>query len=166
MTVSAFSQLQRFFYVLGSIALGTATLYFARVVLVPVVTAVLLTFILSPLVSYLQSKKLPRVLAVTLVVGLVFAILGGIFLTIFYQFNSLTVELPKHKPQILDKIQSMQTAGEGFLPEPFMELIRDISRTCAASSRRRGRCWSRGRPTPRPARCRSPWSGRPCRCSR
>lgn len=47
-----------------------ATLYFARVVFVPIALALPLSLVLSPLVAFLEKIKLPRVLAIFLVVVL------------------------------------------------------------------------------------------------
>ena len=50
-------------------------LYVGRSVLIPIAVAVLLAFILSPLVRLLRRLKLPSVVAVILVVGLCFVVL-------------------------------------------------------------------------------------------
>jgi predicted PurR-regulated permease PerM len=55
-------------------ALIIAGLYFGREVFVPVALAVLLSFVLVPFVSRLQSLRLPRVAAVLTVVIIGFAI--------------------------------------------------------------------------------------------
>jgi predicted PurR-regulated permease PerM len=52
--------------ILGGIV---AALYFARDVLVPIALAVLLSFVLAPLVRRLQSWRFPRVIAVFIVGG-------------------------------------------------------------------------------------------------
>jgi predicted PurR-regulated permease PerM len=43
-----------------------ATLYFGREIFVPIALAILLSFVLAPLVSSLQRVRVPRGLAVTL----------------------------------------------------------------------------------------------------
>ena len=45
-------------------------LYFARVMLVPLALAVLFTFVLTPLVSALERIRIPRFLAIFIVVGI------------------------------------------------------------------------------------------------
>jgi predicted PurR-regulated permease PerM len=55
-------------------ALIIAGLYFGREIFVPVALAVLLSFVLVPFVSRLQSLRLPRVAAVLTVVIIGFAI--------------------------------------------------------------------------------------------
>ena len=51
------------------IAIVLATLYFSREILVPIVLAVLISFVLAPLVKILQGRHLPRTLAVLLAVA-------------------------------------------------------------------------------------------------
>jgi predicted PurR-regulated permease PerM len=58
-------------YVLASVTVALAGLYWARVVLLPVALAVLLTFLLNPVITMLHRWGVPRVLAVAMVVVLV-----------------------------------------------------------------------------------------------
>ena len=51
------------------------TLYFGREIFVPVALAVLLSFVLAPLVSLLQQVRVPRGLAVVSVVIAAFALI-------------------------------------------------------------------------------------------
>ena len=55
-----------------------AAMYWARIVLVPVVLAALLAFVLTPVVSALQRRKVPRVPAALLTAFVAFAFLGGV----------------------------------------------------------------------------------------
>ena len=47
-------------YIFGSLVLIIACLYWAKAVLMPIALAVLLTFLLNPVVSALHSRGLPR----------------------------------------------------------------------------------------------------------
>ena len=69
---------QPLFYALASLVLVIACLYWGRVVLIPVALALLLTFLLNPVVSVLQRLGLGRTPPVILVVVLAFVVLGGI----------------------------------------------------------------------------------------
>lgn len=60
-----------FLSALGSIVLVIASLYWAQAVLIPVALAILLTFLLNPVVTVLQSNGLGRAPAAVLVVVLV-----------------------------------------------------------------------------------------------
>ncbi len=70
------------FQLLTSLALIIAALYWAHTVFIPVALALLLSFLLNPVVSVLQGRGLRRTPAVILVVLLMFSLLGGIGWTI------------------------------------------------------------------------------------
>jgi predicted PurR-regulated permease PerM len=55
-----------------------AALYFGREVLVPIALALLLSFVLAPLVRRLQSWRFPRIIAVSIVAIFAFAIIFGL----------------------------------------------------------------------------------------
>src|SRR5918995_6673219 len=63
---------------LPTAVLVIAILYWAQEVLVPIAIAVLLTFVLNPVVSALESLSLRRVSAVTITVAFAFSILLAI----------------------------------------------------------------------------------------
>ena len=52
------------------VAVVIAILYFAREILVPIALAVLLSFVLAPLVKFFQRVRIPRPVAVLLAVHL------------------------------------------------------------------------------------------------
>src|SRR5919108_5755201 len=86
-----------------SLVIGLATLllvfvllYWTRVVLIPVALAILLTFVLDPVVSLLQRSGLPRTPAVVLVVVIAFFILGGIGWIVTWRFTTPPNELPQY----------------------------------------------------------------------
>jgi predicted PurR-regulated permease PerM len=100
---------------MGVAALIIAGLYFGREIFVPVALAVLLSFVLAPFVSRLQSLRLPRVAAVLAVVvfgfGIIFS-LGGLMVT---QATRLTEALPSYEQTLRNKIESLRgiTGGGG-----------------------------------------------------
>ena len=92
-----------------------ATLYFGKEVLVPVVLALLLTFIIAPLVELLRRLHVGRVpsvlLGVVLALGLVLAI-GGV---IGSQIAQLTADAPKYVGTIEAKVDSVKQFTIGRL---------------------------------------------------
>ena len=80
----------------GIIALVIAGLYWLQAVLIPVALAVLLTFLLSPVVSTLNRRGLGRVPSVLVTVLLAFSILGGIGWTLTHQLDALSRADEKH----------------------------------------------------------------------
>src|SRR5271156_6309734 len=84
-----------------------AGLYFGREVLVPIALAVLLSFVLSPLVRLLQRIYFPRGAAV-IAVGLVaFAAIFGVGTLMVSQVNELATELPRYQDTLGAKIDSL-----------------------------------------------------------
>jgi predicted PurR-regulated permease PerM len=106
-----------------------ASLYFGREVLVPIALAILLSFVLSPLVRLLQKVYFPRGLAVV-VVGLVaFAAIFALGALMVSQVNDLANGLPSYQSTLQEKIQTLRgaTAGAGTL-ERASEVLRDLGR--------------------------------------
>ncbi len=92
-----------------------ATLYFGKEVLVPITLALLLAFVLAPLVGLLRRLRIGRVpavlLAVLLAVGLVLAV-GGV---IGSQLAELTSKLPEYAATVEDKVETVRRATIGRL---------------------------------------------------
>jgi predicted PurR-regulated permease PerM len=105
----------------GSLILVVASLYWAKPILVPFILALLLTFILSPLVAGLQHYGLGRVPAALLVVLSVTALLILVGWTFTWQTRALVSELPEHKQTILTKMGELQ----GPLNE-LTQLVKEI----------------------------------------
>ena len=72
------------------IATLVAVLYFARDILVPIALAILLTFILAPVVGFLQKLHFPKVLAVITAVVLAFLIILSLGAMVMTQRPRLT----------------------------------------------------------------------------
>jgi predicted PurR-regulated permease PerM len=104
-------------------------LYLGREVLIPIALAVLLTFVLAPLVRLLQGLYFPRIIAVTVVGLFAFAAIFGLGALMVSQVNQLAGELPKYQATLGDKIQSLRgvVGGTGTL-ERASEVLRDLSK--------------------------------------
>jgi predicted PurR-regulated permease PerM len=118
-------KLERFFLLVGSFMLILGFLYWAKPVLIPLAIAVLLTFIIAPLVSLMQRWGLHRVPAVLSVVVAVFILLGGIFSIFFMQFKSLAEDLPRYQIQIEEKITKLREASN----DSWISKVLDFSNT-------------------------------------
>jgi predicted PurR-regulated permease PerM len=99
------------FFVMGSVVLVIAMLYWAQKVLVPVALAILIAFVLAPFVIALQRRGLNRVFAAMLVVAASLLIVVGIGSAITLQFGRLLQELPQYKQNIVTKIEGIREAG-------------------------------------------------------
>ena len=132
---------------IGSIVI--AGLYFGREVLLPLALAILLSFVLTPPLLLLRRIKLPRVVAVGIVVGAAFAIILALGWAISREVTQLAVDLPSYRLSLSEKIKSFRestatlaSAGEGGRsPLRVTEGIRQLRGrgSCQAYGRRRGR---------------------------
>jgi predicted PurR-regulated permease PerM len=91
-------------------AIFVGLLYFGRDVLLPIALAVLLSFVLAPLVRTLQNWWIPRAFSVIAVVLLTFLGLFAIGGTIAVEATRLAGDLPRYKSTIDAKISSLRTA--------------------------------------------------------
>jgi len=102
-----------------------AVLYWAQAVLVPIALAILLTFVLTPPVSWLE-RWIGRVPAVLVTVTLVFTILGLAGWGLARQLENLANDLPLYRVNILSKIADVRGAGKGGSVEKLQETIEEI----------------------------------------
>ena len=96
---------------LAGVAVGTlviAALYFGQEVLIPITLAVMLSFVLSPVVNLLQRLRLWRAPAVILTVIAALGVLGLFGALIGSQAASLTVNAPQYARTIEAKVQGVQ----------------------------------------------------------
>ena len=93
-------------------AVVIAGLYFGREILVPLALAVLLGFLLDPIVAWLRRRGLPRLSAVVLVVALSLGsiVLAGIALS--NQVSSLSKQLPTYQSNILSKLRGLRATSQ------------------------------------------------------
>ena len=108
-------------------------LYWAQAVLVPIALAVLLTFVLTPPVNWLE-RWLSRVPAVLAAVTLVFIVLGLVGWGLARQMDHLADDLPTYRVNILAKIADVRGAGKGGSVEKLQETIEGIKTELGQSS--------------------------------
>ena len=92
-----------------------AALYFAREVLLPITVAVILSFMLAPLVSRFQRWRIPHVAAVLLAVLIAIGIVGGIAGVIGTQVAGIAADIPQYQATIKRKISAVQGMTTGRL---------------------------------------------------
>ena len=91
-------------------AIVVAALYFGREVLVPVTLAMLLSFVLSPLVELLRQIWLGRILSVVLAVVLALGLILALASAIGTQVAQLSGNLPQYQTTIETKISRLRNA--------------------------------------------------------
>jgi predicted PurR-regulated permease PerM len=105
------------------------TLYFGREIIIPIALAILLSFVLAPLVRMLSRARVPRGIAVVSVVILAFALIFAMGSLLASQLAQLAGDLPRYQSTISEKIQSFRdtTAGKGTL-ERASGMLKDLSK--------------------------------------
>ena len=91
------------------LSLVVAILYFAKAVIMPIAVAVMLTFLLAPLVIRMQRIGLPRVVAIIATVIIAFSIIAATFWTISVQVVSLAEQLPGYEQTIRGKLRQISS---------------------------------------------------------
>ncbi|ODS01797.1 hypothetical protein AUC69_06085 [Methyloceanibacter superfactus] len=102
-------------------------LYFGREVLLPLAVAILLSFVLTPPLLLLRRIKVPRVLAVAVVVITAFAIIGGLGWLISREATKLAAELPSYRATLSEKIKSLrESTSESKVLEKAGDVLTDL----------------------------------------
>lgn len=94
-------------------AVAVAALYFGQDVFVPLALAILLSFVLAPLVLWLRRLRVARVPAVFITVVLALVAIAGIGAVMGSQLAGLATNLPQYQQTIEAKIQSARGAVAG-----------------------------------------------------
>jgi predicted PurR-regulated permease PerM len=115
--------------VVGMIALIIAALYVGREVFVPVALAILLSFVLAPLIRLLQKAHVPRALAVIGVVLVAFAGITALATVMATQVTQLAGDLPRYQATMREKVQSLRgsAAGSSAL-ERAADVLQDLGK--------------------------------------
>ncbi|RYY09077.1 MAG: AI-2E family transporter, partial [Alphaproteobacteria bacterium] len=113
-----------------------AALYFGREVFIPLVLAVLLSFVLGPVVNLLRRLHLGRVPSVIVAVLLALAVIGGIGTVIGTQVAGLAGNLPQYQATVSKKFAGLQA---GWLGEAnrviskFSHQVQDVTQKADAA---------------------------------
>jgi predicted PurR-regulated permease PerM len=124
------------FYALASVAIVLALLYFGQEVLIPLALAILIAFVLAPVVTLLERLRLGRVLSTLLVVFAGVALVGGFGWIVEQRFVEIVNKLPEYRQGIQTKFHSLTRSG-GVLEkarEEFRQTVQETPTTRAAST--------------------------------
>jgi predicted PurR-regulated permease PerM len=117
-------------------AVIVAALYFAREILVPITLAVLLSFVLSPLVRALQRLHLPRAIAVLAAVGVATAIALSLATMVMIEVNQRANDLPRYQSTLGEKIHNLQnTIGRVGILKNASSLLKDLDKELKSPER-------------------------------
>jgi len=101
-----------------------AALAFGKEVAIPIVLAVLLSFVLAPFVDLLRRLHLGRVFAVIVAAVVALSVILGLAGVIGLQVAELASDLPQYRTTVREKISSMQ----GGLFSRASEIVKDLGR--------------------------------------
>lgn len=85
-----------------------AALYFGKIVFLPFAAAILIAFILAPIVKALRTVRVPRAAAVIAVVLATFAALISLGVTLTSQARNLVSELPRYEATLRAKARTLR----------------------------------------------------------
>lgn len=108
-------------------------LYFGREVLIPLALAVVLAFLLTPVVAWLEKHRLPRVPAVLAVLILAFSLVGSLGWIVTAQLMDIVDQFPSYKSNVHDKIQSLRVP-DGSRLRNATNTVTDLSNELSAAS--------------------------------
>ena len=108
------------------------TLYFARIVLIPFALALLFTFILTPVVKFLERIHFGRIPSALLVVLLAVGACGGVGWTVAKQFSQVVDQLPDYKANIRTKLTSLHWSSHHAL-DNASQTMTEIGKDLAAA---------------------------------
>lgn len=89
--------------------LAIAILYLAKVLLLPLGIAILFAFLLAPVVAFFERLKLPRPIAVLLVILAFAALLCTVSWALFTQLVAIANDLPTYRDNIDQKMQALHS---------------------------------------------------------
>ncbi len=111
---------------LGVFILVIGILFWAREVLIPIALAILITFILAPIVNALRRHGVGHKTSVILTVVLTFFAIAVVGILIVSEFKSLANDLPTYRQNIRKKITSLQMAMKGGSLEKIQNTVQDV----------------------------------------
>ena len=108
----------------------------AKEFLLPLILAILISFLLAPAVSRMERWRFPGVIAILSVVGIAFALIAGLFSTLSIQGLDLVNSLPKYRDNIHAKWVAIQKGPPGPLNLAFSNVdavIADLGKVSASA---------------------------------
>jgi predicted PurR-regulated permease PerM len=127
--VPAVTAWQRAFFILGTFVLAVAALWWAQRVLILLALAILIAFVLQPVVLFFHRAGLRRVPAVALTVVVTIAILGALGWVFGIQLRSFTAEWPAYHERIQQKINELDPWGNGYLLSQMQDAADNVLRS-------------------------------------
>jgi predicted PurR-regulated permease PerM len=131
-----------------ALALAIAALYFGRQIFIPLALALVLSFLLTPVVGLLEKAHLGRVPAVLVVMVLGFALAAGLAWEVAGQLLDITGHFRDYKANLEETIRSLHPPKNGPIGQATAT-VRELNKELAAAPAQQSHD---ANGTPRPAR--------------
>ncbi len=109
-----------------------AVLYWGRELLIPLAVAILVAFVLKPIVSLLTRLRIPRTIAVLIATLLSAIVVVGLLYLLSSQVMDLSTKLPNYRQNLSDKMHSIHNAIESRVGR-FSDNIESIKKEMAST---------------------------------
>jgi predicted PurR-regulated permease PerM/methylmalonyl-CoA mutase cobalamin-binding subunit len=116
-------------------AIAIAFLYFAKALLIPLVFALFLAFLLSPVVRRLEAWHIPRLPAAILVLGVAAAIVAALGWVVTDQLIQIAEGLPRYGDNIRRKVDALQGESKGI--NELISTFEDLGKYVTVAAPRR-----------------------------
>ena len=114
-------------FLVGAVIISA--LYFAREILVPIALAVLLSFVLAPLVRFLQRLKMPRSVAILGAVTIAMTIALSLTTMVMIEVNQLANDLPRYQTTLSDKMHALRDrVGSVGVLKNASKMLKDLDK--------------------------------------
>jgi predicted PurR-regulated permease PerM len=115
-----------------ALALAIATIYLGRQIFIPLALALVLSFLLSPLVGLLERIRVGRVPAVLVVMTLGFALTAGVGWEVAGQLLDITGHIRDYKSNLQETIRSLRPPTSGALGQATAA-VRELNKELATA---------------------------------
>jgi predicted PurR-regulated permease PerM len=120
------------FILVATIAI-VASLYLAKEILLPIALAILLSFLLTPLVDRIERLRIGRVPSVLVVVALAFMVIGVLGWVVTSQVIDISRQLPDYKSNLIAKIHSVMPRSTTF--SKVTDTLQDLGKELTAEGK-------------------------------
>lgn len=128
-----------------------AMLYFGRQIFIPLALALVFSFLLTPLVVFLERFHLGRVTAVLVVLALCFAITAGLSWGVADELLEITGHIRDYKENLEQTLRSLHPSVDGSLGQATAS-VRELNKELAAAPGQVASQPADGAPRPRSSR--------------
>ena len=118
---------------LAGLLVAAAFLYLARDVLIPLALAILLAFLLAPIVRQFERWRFGRIASTFIAVAIAFSAIAGVSWVAARQALSLAAKLPEYRENIQQKIRSLRAPPQGEIAKAA-EAIKDLENEAGPES--------------------------------